>query len=50
MEIERKIKLSSCYEIPVLALGTWQTPADTASRVVMDAIEVGYRHIYQQFL
>ena len=45
MEIERKIKLSSGYEIPVLALGTWQTPADTASRVVMDAIEVGYRHI-----
>lgn len=45
MEIERKIKLSSGYEIPVLALGTWQTPADTASRVVKDAIEVGYRHI-----
>lgn len=45
MEIERKIKLSSGYEIPVLALGTWQTPADSASRVVMDAIEVGYRHI-----
>ncbi|MBR4237181.1 aldo/keto reductase [bacterium] len=45
MEIERKIKLSSGYEIPVLALGTWQTPADTASKVVMDAIEVGYRHI-----
>ena len=45
MEIERKIKLSSGYEIPVLALGTWQTPADTASRVVMEAIEVGYRHI-----
>ena len=45
MEIERKIKLSSGYEIPVLALGTWQTPDDIASRVVADAIEVGYRHI-----
>lgn len=45
MEIERKIKLSSGYEIPVLALGTWQTPDDTASRVVQEAIEVGYRHI-----
>ena len=45
MEIERKIKLSTGYEIPVLAIGTWQTPNEIADRVVLDALEVGYRHI-----
>ncbi|MBP5343212.1 aldo/keto reductase [bacterium] len=45
MEIERTVKLRSGYEIPVLAIGTWQTPNEIASRVVQDAIEVGYRHI-----
>ncbi|MGI5271071.1 aldo/keto reductase [Nonomuraea sp. CA-218870] len=32
-------------EIPQLGLGVWQVPDDQAERVVLTAIEAGYRHI-----
>ena len=43
--LEKKIKLSNGKVIPIIALGTWQTPRDVAAQAVKDAIEVGYRHI-----
>lgn len=43
--LEKKLVLPDGKEIPQIGLGTWQTPADIAQRVVNDAISVGYRHI-----
>lgn len=43
--LNKKIKLNNGLEIPVIGLGTWQTPNDITSRVVQEALEVGYLHI-----
>lgn len=43
--LEKTVKLSNGYEIPVLGLGTWQTDPKETARVVKDAIDCGYRHI-----
>lgn len=43
--LEKTIKLNNGVEIPVVGLGTWQTPAGITERVVKDGIEVGYLHI-----
>ncbi len=37
--------LSSGFEIPLLGLGTWRLADDECTRVVSQAIEIGYRHI-----
>jgi len=39
------ITLNDSRRIPQFGLGTWQTPADVAARVVAEAIAIGYRHI-----
>lgn len=40
------VKLNSGYEMPVIGLGTWQSPPDgTVYRAVKTAIEAGYRHL-----
>ena len=39
------LKLNDGSSIPQLGLGVWQVPAATTSRVVLDAIEAGYRSI-----
>lgn len=43
--LKKTVTLSNGKQIPVIGLGTWQTPNDIACRVVKDAIEVGYIHI-----
>ncbi|MBR5745845.1 MAG: aldo/keto reductase [Clostridia bacterium] len=43
--LNERFTLNDGYTIPRIGLGTWQTPADIAARVVREAIEVGYRHI-----
>lgn len=43
--LKNKIKLNNGLEIPIIGLGTWQTPNDITSRVVQEAIDVGYIHI-----
>jgi len=32
-------------DVPALGLGTWKLTGDTATEVVADALETGYRHI-----
>ncbi len=41
----RTAKLAGGVEIPWLGLGVWQSPRGVAYRAVLDAIELGYRHI-----
>lgn len=43
--LKNKIKLNNGLEIPIIGLGTWQTPNGITSRVVQEAIDVGYIHI-----
>lgn len=38
-------KLSSGYEIPIIGLGVYQTPAESTAKVVKAALERGFRHI-----
>jgi 2,5-diketo-D-gluconate reductase A len=39
------LTLNSGHQIPQLGLGVFQVDADSAKRVVLDALEIGYRHI-----
>lgn len=39
------IRLSSGYDIPQLGLGVYMMSSATCTRAVLDAIELGYRHI-----
>ena len=39
------LTLNSGHQIPQLGLGVFQVEADIAKRVVLDALEIGYRHI-----
>jgi len=43
--LNERFTLNDGYTVPRIGLGTWQTPADIAARVVREAIEVGYRHV-----
>jgi 2,5-diketo-D-gluconate reductase B len=38
-------RLRSGFELPVLGLGTWRLADEQCTRVVSEAIEMGYRHI-----
>ena len=42
--MEETFTLSNGVKIPKLGLGTWLLPDGEAARVVLDALEVGYRH------
>jgi 2,5-diketo-D-gluconate reductase A len=39
------IRLNSGYDIPQIGLGVYQLPPPVTKRVVLEAFEVGYRHI-----
>ena len=41
----KTFKLNNGVEIPVLGFGVFQIPQEQTKQVVLDAIEVGYRHI-----
>ena len=43
--LNKTVRFYNGVEIPVLGLGTWQTPEAIAARVVKEGIEVGYIHI-----
>ena len=43
--LKKTVRFYNGNPIPVLGLGTWQLPDEEASRVVKEAIEVGYIHI-----
>lgn len=43
--LKKTVKFYNGKEIPIIGLGTWQTPNEEAARVVREAIEVGYIHI-----
>ncbi|WUR02135.1 aldose reductase [Vairimorpha necatrix] len=48
---EKKIKLNSGYEMPVVGLGTWMiTDKDKIETSVRSAIKCGYRHIDTAFI
>lgn len=39
------LKLNDSLTLPMLGLGTWQLTGETCSQAVLDALEIGYRHI-----
>lgn len=41
----KTFKLNNDVEIPVLGFGVFQIPKDQTKQAILDAIEVGYRHI-----
>lgn len=43
--LTKQITLSNGVTIPILGLGTWLIKDDAVEQVVLDALEVGYRHI-----
>lgn len=44
MNKDTKVRLCCCREMPIVALGVWQSGKDT-KQAVLDALNVGYRHI-----
>uniref|UniRef100_A0A0K8VGC8 Aldose reductase n=2 Tax=Bactrocera latifrons TaxID=174628 RepID=A0A0K8VGC8_BACLA len=38
-------KLNNDVEMPIIGFGTWRMPANDVTRLVKEAIDVGYRHI-----
>ncbi|PYH40940.1 aldo/keto reductase family protein [Aspergillus saccharolyticus JOP 1030-1] len=38
-------KMVSGYEIPVIGFGSYQTPPDVTEKVILKALEAGYRHV-----
>ncbi|WP_237417458.1 aldo/keto reductase [Halobacillus litoralis] len=45
MMLKETYKLSNGIEIPKLGLGTWMIDNDDVAKAVVDAVEIGYRHI-----
>ncbi|MEZ4515011.1 MAG: aldo/keto reductase [Chloroflexota bacterium] len=45
MILEEKFTLSNGVEIPKLGLGTWEISDAAAPQAVIDAVQIGYRHI-----
>ncbi|KAI2469000.1 aldo-keto reductase [Annulohypoxylon bovei var. microspora] len=43
--INSTLKLNSGYEIPRLGFGVYQTPPDETEKAVLEAFNVGYRHV-----
>lgn len=44
MSLSSRARLNNGVEIPVLGLGTFKVPNDLAYKVVLQALELGYRH------
>lgn len=45
MAIATHLTLNSGYQIPTIALGVYQTPPEETEKIVLAALEAGYRHI-----
>ena len=45
MILNESYTLSNGVKIPKLGLGTWEIPDDRAAQAVVDAVNIGYRHI-----
>ncbi|MEC3885792.1 aldo/keto reductase [Halobacillus sp. HZG1] len=45
MMLKETYKLSNGIEIPKLGLGTWMIDNEDVAKAVVDAVEIGYRHI-----
>lgn len=41
----KKVKLNSGYELPILGLGTWESPVGTVGAAIKHAISIGIRHL-----
>ncbi|CAI2729453.1 unnamed protein product [Schistosoma spindalis] len=41
----KSIRMSNGHSIPVVGLGTWNSPSDLVGEAVKKALEVGYRHL-----
>ena len=41
----RKVKLNSGYELPILGLGTWESPPGAVGAAIKHAISIGIRHL-----
>ncbi|XP_062606437.1 aldo-keto reductase family 1 member B7-like [Saccostrea cucullata] len=44
-DLKRTLKLNNGKEIPIIGLGTWQSPKDEVKTAVRAALDAGYRHI-----
>ncbi|MFX0010664.1 MAG: aldo/keto reductase [Candidatus Hermodarchaeota archaeon] len=45
LKINSKVKLNNGVSMPILGLGTWNLRGKEASRAILWALEIGYRHI-----
>ena len=45
MNVSSTFKLNNGNEIPVIALGSWDSRGDEAYQACLDALSAGYRHI-----
>jgi 2,5-diketo-D-gluconate reductase A len=45
MSVNEKVTLNNGVQMPILGFGVFQIPPQDCERAVIDAIEVGYRHI-----
>ena len=45
MNVSSTFKLNNGNEIPVIALGSWDSRGDEAYQACLDALSSGYRHI-----
>ena len=45
MNVSSMFKLNNGNEIPVMALGSWDSRGDEAYQACLDALSSGYRHI-----
>ena len=45
MPVPPSVPIAPDVAMPIVGLGTWQASGDEARRAVLDALEVGYRHI-----
>jgi len=43
--LQSTYKIHSGYEIPIMGLGVFQTPPDVTEKVVLKALDIGYRHV-----
>jgi diketogulonate reductase-like aldo/keto reductase len=45
LKLNSNVKLNNGVSMPILGLGTWNLRGEVASRAVLWALEIGYRHI-----
>ncbi|PGH17953.1 hypothetical protein AJ79_00852 [Helicocarpus griseus UAMH5409] len=45
LNIQSTYKMNSGYEIPVLGFGVYQTPPEETEKAVLNALQVGYKHV-----